>query len=386
MAGPLERDPHRRDRGHRPGAVLRDDARRHGRRGAARRPRRARAAATPGARRSICCARGRRCVARRPEAARRRRGRAAPGRAGRRADRGLPPRRDGAPRPRARRLPRAQSAARLRPHDRLGPGRPARAGRRPRHQLHRARRRAARRSAARASRRCRRSTWSATSAAAACCSRSAWSRALLERARSGKGQVVDAAMVDGAASLMAIFYGMRTRSGWWSDERGTNMLDTRRALLRRLRDARTASTSRSARSSRSSTRELLELTGLDGRGAAARRWIAARWPALKERLAAIFKTKTRDEWCAIMEGTDVCFAPVLSHERRRPSTRTTWRAAPSSRSRASRSRRPRRASAARPARSQRPPAHAGEHTDEALADWGFPSGDVAQLRESGAIA
>ena len=81
----------------------------------------------------------------------------------------------------------AQSAPRLRPHDRLGPGRPARAGGGTRHQLHRARRRARRDRPRRRSRRCRRSTWSATSAAAACCSRSAWRARWSRRARSGAG-------------------------------------------------------------------------------------------------------------------------------------------------------------------------------------------------------
>ena len=78
---------------------------------------------------------------------------------------------------------------------------------------------------ARASRRCRRSTSSATSAAAACCSPSAWPAALLEAQRTGEGQVVDAAMVDGAAVLMTMFHAFRAM-GIWQDERGTNMLDT----------------------------------------------------------------------------------------------------------------------------------------------------------------
>ena len=86
------------------------------------------------------------------------------------ADRGLPPRRDGAPRPRPGRRCSRATRARLRPHDRLGPGRAARRARRPRHQLHRADRRAARDRPRGRPRRCRRSTWSAISAAAACCS------------------------------------------------------------------------------------------------------------------------------------------------------------------------------------------------------------------------
>ena len=129
-------------------------------------------------------------------------------RAGRRADRGLPARRDRAARHRSRRVPRPQPEARLRPHDRLGPGRPVRAGRRPRHQLHRARRRA------RADRpRPARSRLPPLNlvgdfggggmllAFGVVC-------ALLEAQRSGKGQVVDAAMVDGAALLMTMFHAL----------------------------------------------------------------------------------------------------------------------------------------------------------------------------------
>ena len=115
----------------------------------------------------------------------------------------------------------------------------------------------------------------------------------------------------------------------------------------------------------------------------------AQWPALKERFAEIFQTKTRDEWCEIMEDTDVCFAPVLVDGRGARSTRTTsHRGTFVERRRRRRSRRRRRASAARPARSQRPPAHAGQHTDEVLADWGFDAATrIAEAaRRRGAIA
>ena len=127
--------------------------------------------------------------------------------------------------PRARRLPRAQPAARLRPHDRLGPGRSARARRRARHQLHRAHRRAALDRPRGRARRCRRSTSSAISAAAACSSPSAWSCALLERAlRQGPGRRRVDGRRRGAPDDDVLRHARHRRRG--RDERGTNLLDT----------------------------------------------------------------------------------------------------------------------------------------------------------------
>ncbi len=106
-----------------------------------------------------------------------------------------------------------------------GQERALRPGGRARHQLHRPGRGARARSVGPATSRCRRSTWSATSAAAACCWPSAWPARCSRRGRSGQGQVVDAAMVDGAAVLMTMFHAFRAM-GVWNDERGTNLLDT----------------------------------------------------------------------------------------------------------------------------------------------------------------
>jgi alpha-methylacyl-CoA racemase len=206
--------------------------------------------------------------------------------------------------------------------------------------------------------------------------------ALLERARSGKGQVVDAAMVDGAAALMAIIFGAHA-SGWWRDERATNMLDGGAHFYDcyETKDGKYVSIGSIEPQFYA---ELLELTGLKGE-ALPHQMDRSAWPKLKERLTAIFKTKTRDEWCALMEGTDVCFAPVLSlaeaPEHPHIKARNTFVEVegvrqPGPAPRFSRT----------PGVIERPPAHAGEHTDEALADWGFPSGDVAALRKSGAIA
>jgi alpha-methylacyl-CoA racemase len=206
--------------------------------------------------------------------------------------------------------------------------------------------------------------------------------ALLERTRSGKGQVVDAAMVDGAAALMAIIFGAHA-SGWWRDERASNMLDGGAHFYDcyETKDKKYVSIGSIEPQFYA---QLLELTGLKGEPLP-HQMDRSSWPKLKERLTAIFKTKTRDEWCQIMEGSDVCFAPVLSlaeaPEHAHMKARNTFVEVegvrqPGPAPRFSRT----------PGVIERPPAHAGEHTDEALADWGFASGDIAKLRESGAIA
>ena len=133
--------------------------------------------------------------------------------------------------------------------------------------------------------------------------------ALLEAQRSGQGQVIDAAMVDGAASLMTMTHSFRAM-GIWNDERGTNMLDTGAHFYDVYETADGKYVSIGSIEPQFYA-ELLRLTGLEGEELPWQQDRAA-WPAMKERLAAIFRTKTRDEWCELMEGTDVCFAPVLT--------------------------------------------------------------------------
>ena len=118
--------------------------------------------------------------------------------------------------------------------------------------------------------------------------------ALWERQTSGKGQVVDAAMIDGSSVLMQMMWGFRAM-GMWTDERGANMLDTGAPVLRHLRDAPTASTSPSARSSRSSTPQLLAGLGLDPRDAA-RPERHGRWPELRATFTEAFAAQDRDHW------------------------------------------------------------------------------------------
>jgi alpha-methylacyl-CoA racemase len=133
--------------------------------------------------------------------------------------------------------------------------------------------------------------------------------AILEAKSSGKGQVVDVAMSDGAASLMTMFYAM-TASGFWKDERSSNMLDGGAHFYDtyETKDGKYVSIGSIEPQFYA---ELLKRTGIDDPAFAAQMDREA-WPALKEKLAAKIKTKTRDEWDAIMQGSDVCYAPVLS--------------------------------------------------------------------------
>jgi alpha-methylacyl-CoA racemase len=206
--------------------------------------------------------------------------------------------------------------------------------------------------------------------------------ALVERARSGKGQVVDAAMVDGAAALMAIIYGAH-HSGWWKDERGVNMLDTGAHFYDtyETRDGKHVSIGSIEPQFYAL---LLEKTGLANEDLP-HQFDQEQWPAMRERLTAIFRTKTRDEWCAIMDGTDVCFAPVLSLAEAPKSAHAKARRAfvdvggvvqPGPAPRFSRT----------TAELGLPPAWPGEHTDETLREWGFRPDEIARLRDAGAIA
>jgi len=133
--------------------------------------------------------------------------------------------------------------------------------------------------------------------------------AMLESQQSGKGQVVDVSMVDGAASLMTTFFGLKA-AGRWSDERGTNILDSGAHFY----DVYETSDGKYVSIGSIEAKfydELLRLTGLDKEDLPSQMDVSA-WPTLRKRFSEVFLAKTRDEWCEIMEGTDVCFAPVLS--------------------------------------------------------------------------
>jgi alpha-methylacyl-CoA racemase len=206
--------------------------------------------------------------------------------------------------------------------------------------------------------------------------------ALVEAKNSGKGQVIDAAMVDGAAVLSTFLYGLRN-IGVWQDEPGTNMLDTGAHFY----DVYETSDNKYVSVGSIEPQfyaELLRLTGLDQEEGLPHEMDRTQWPAMKEKVAAIFKSKTRDEWCALMEHTDVCFAPVLSwteapqhphNQHRGTFTEVAGVVQPAPGPRMSRT----------PGSIQRPPPHPGQHTDEVLTDWGLAADEVAKLRDTGAV-
>jgi alpha-methylacyl-CoA racemase len=206
--------------------------------------------------------------------------------------------------------------------------------------------------------------------------------ALVERATSGKGQVVDAAMVDGAAALMAIFHGAE-QSGWWKNERGTNMLDGGAHFYDTYEtsDGKYVSLGSIEPQFYAELIQKLDLVDENLPGQMDR----SQWEPLSERFTEIFKTKTRDQWCEILEGSDVCFAPVLSMSEAREhphiKARNTFVEVAGA---------PQPAPAPRfsrtPCEISQPPPHAGQHTEQALSDWGFDASEIARLKESKAIA
>ena len=153
--------------------------------------------------------------------------------------------------------------------------------------------------------------------------------ALLEAARSGEGQVVDAAMVDGAASLMTMIHSFH-KFGIWTEGRGENMLDTGAPFYEVYETADGGYMAVGGIEAKFYA-ELLEGMGLTGDPDLPGQMERDKWPAMKERFAAVFRTKTRDEWAAIFDGTDACAAPVLSpweaHEHPHNAARSTfvWR-------------------------------------------------------------
>ncbi len=204
---------------------------------------------------------------------------------------------------------------------------------------------------------------------------------LLEAQKSGKGQVIDVAMIDGASSLMAGIYGLRG-AGVWNDNRGENILDTGAHYYNVYETSDGKYVSIGSIEGKFYA-ELLRLTGLEGEKLP-RQNDRTQWPAFQERLKAVFKTKTRDQWCAIMEGSEVCFAPVLTmieapqhpHNRHRGTfVEVDGVVQPAPAPRFSRT----------PSKIQRPPARPGEHTEEGLRAWGFSASELEQLRSSGAI-
>nr|WP_222131893.1 CaiB/BaiF CoA-transferase family protein [Pseudonocardia sp. C8] len=204
--------------------------------------------------------------------------------------------------------------------------------------------------------------------------------AVLEARQSGEGQVVDAAMVDGSASLMTAMYGFRA-AGYWTDRRGTNRLDSG-APWYHVYETRDGGWIGIGANEARFWRNTLRFLGL-AEDEMPDQHDQRHWPEVTERLAAVFRTRDRDEWCALAERQDLCLAPVLSmaeapqhpHLRARETfVEVHGVVQPAPAPRFSRT----------PGAIGDPPAEPGRHTDEVLGDWGFSPEDLASLRAAGA--
>lgn len=198
---------------------------------------------------------------------------------------------------------------------------------------------------------------------------------VIQARETGRGQVVDCAMSDGAASLMAMFYGMKAQ-GFWSQDRRANLLDGGAHFYDTYRcaDGKWVSI---ASIEPQFYALLLEKTGITDPAFAAQMDRAA-WPRLREKLASVFATRTRADWCAVFEGADVCFAPVLDMDEAPAHAHNVARATfvevagvtqPAPAPRFSRT----------PGAVQGPAPAIGQHSREALADWGLSSSDIEAL-------
>jgi alpha-methylacyl-CoA racemase len=206
--------------------------------------------------------------------------------------------------------------------------------------------------------------------------------ALVERERSGLGQIVDAAMVEGAAVLTTFLHGMRA-AGAWRDERGTNLLDGGAPFYDTYATADGRYMSVGALEPKFYA-ELLKGLGLAGEDLP-HQSDRARWPELRERFSEVFASRTRDDWTRAFDGTDACVAPVLSPGEAAAHPHNAARGSfvevggvvqPAPAPRFSRT----------PGAVASPPPRTGEHTEAALADWGFTEPEIATLRATGAIS
>ncbi len=206
--------------------------------------------------------------------------------------------------------------------------------------------------------------------------------ALHETKESGRGQVVDAAMAEGSTLLAAMNWGFKA-AGVWRNDRGTNVNDGGAHYYNAYAcaDGHCITIASAEPQFYALLRQKL---GLDDDRAFDAQNDPRRWPELKERLTRIFKTRTRAEWCALLEGTDVCFAPVLDwneapehpHSRARGmfiDIEGVTQPAPAPRFSRTPPQRP------------SPPCAPGADTDAALRDWGLSPGRIDELRTCGAI-
>jgi alpha-methylacyl-CoA racemase len=205
--------------------------------------------------------------------------------------------------------------------------------------------------------------------------------AVLEARGSGKGQVVDAAMTDGSALLGAMIYGLRAH-GSWTDEREANLLDGGAPFY----GTYTCADGKFVAIGAIEPQFYAKLLALANAGDPAfeQQWNRRDWPQLKQKFAALFRTRTRDEWCALLEGTDACFAPVLDMAEAPAHPHNCARGSfveidgvtqPAPAPRFSRTAPAPGAAAAAP----------GQHSTQILADWGFSPDAIETLRRAKVI-
>ena len=205
---------------------------------------------------------------------------------------------------------------------------------------------------------------------------------VLSARETGKGQVIDCAMSDGAASLMSMFYGFKA-SGMWKEERRANLLDGGAHFYDTYQcsDGKWISIGSIEPQFYAL---LLEKTGINDPAFAAQ-MDRGQWDSLRDKLGHVIAQKTQAEWCEIMDATDVCFAPVLDLDEapKHPHNvaRQTFvelggvvQPAPAPRF------------SLTPGAIQGPPPAIGAHDNEALGDWGFSSADIDSLKAAGALA
>ena len=206
--------------------------------------------------------------------------------------------------------------------------------------------------------------------------------AILEAVKSGKGQIVDAAMVDGAASMMTTFYGMLA-AGIWKEQRGSNILDGGAHFVNTYQTKDNQYVVVAAIEGRF-YRELLDILEIADPDLRTQQFNRDRWPEFADRLQKIFLTRTRDEWSEIFAGTDSCFAPVLTLTEAVQHPHAQARNAyisidgisqPAPAPRFSRTR----------SEIQSPPAEPGQHTEEILLDWGYTRERINDLLEENII-
>lgn len=207
--------------------------------------------------------------------------------------------------------------------------------------------------------------------------------ALIERQVSGSGQVVDAAMIDGAAILTTVIHSLLA-AGVWREERGANLLDSGAPFY----DVYECSDGQYVALGAIEPQffeQFARISGLAEQAGVPDQNDQAAWPELKRRIGDIFRTRTRDEWCRLMANADACVAPVLGlseapiHDHvaaRETFVKVDGVVQPAPAPRFSRT----------PGAIQRPPSCPGEDTDQVLSDWGFTDSEVNDLRAAGAIA